>query len=187
MNKYCLFVAAMCCLGVAQAQEDPKDSCDGIVDLYADGDLDGALEEARWCVEALEQVKQAKEGDLFAADIAGWKRQSIEQNKALGVALTEATYTKGDKTITVSLMGGAGGGDMGFLGGLAQMGMMSGGNKIRVGKHTGVATSEGGTSTVTVSLDTGGTLSFASSNTEMNVVVDFAKAFPVAEIDKSRG
>jgi hypothetical protein len=84
-------------------------------------------------------------------------------------------------------MGGAGGGDMGFLGGLAQMGMMSGGNKIRVGKHTGVATSEGGTSTVTVSLDTGGTLSFASSNTEMNVVVDFAKAFPVAEIDKSRG
>lgn len=187
MNKICLFVTALCCFGAAQAQENPKESCDGIVELYNDGDVDGALEEARWCVEALEQVKQSAEGDLFAEEIAGWKRQSIEQNKAMGVAMTEARYTKGGQTITVSLMGGAGGGDMGFLGGLAQMGMMSAGNKIRVGKHTGVATAEGGTSTVMVSLDSGGTLSFASSDAEMNSVVDFAKAFPVAEIDESRG
>ena len=187
MNKYCLLWIALCCAGAAQAQEDPKDSCDGIVELYNDGDVDAALEEARWCVEALEQVKQAHEGELFAGEIGGWKRQSIEQNKAMGVALTEASYGKDNKTIKVTLMGSASGSDMGFLGGLAQIGMMSAGNKVRVGKYAGVATSEGGTDTVMVKLNSGRSLSFASSDAGMNAVLGFAKTFPVAEVDEGSG
>lgn len=187
MNKSCLIPVALCCFGAVQAQEDPKESCDGILELYNDGDVDGALEEARWCVEALQQVRQAKEGELFAGDIDGWKRQSIEQNKAMGVAMTEARYTKDGKTITVTLMGDAGGGDMGFLGGLAKMGMMSAGNKVRVGKHTGVAAADGSTNTVTVPLDSGGTLSFVTSDADMNAVLGFSKAFPIDDIEKARG
>ncbi|MBA3562842.1 MAG: hypothetical protein H0W33_02290 [Gammaproteobacteria bacterium] len=187
MKRTCLFLAGFLSLGAANAQEDPKESCDGILELYAEGDVDGALEEARWCVESLEQIKQGEVGDVFAAEVDGWKRESLDQNEAMGIAVTEASYKKGEQAISVSLMGGAGGGGMGFLGGLAEMGMMSAGNKMRIDKRTAVANSEGNTSTVTVSLESGGALTFQSYDADLDTVVEFAKAFPIAELDDARG
>lgn len=187
MKNTCLLVAGLLSFGVAHAQEDPEKTCSNIVGLYADGDIDGALEEARWCVEALEQIKQGDVGEVFAAEVMGWKRGSLDQNEAMGIAVTEARYTKGEQTISVSLMGGAGGSGMGgFLGGIAQMGVMSAGTKMRIDKHTAMATSEGNTSTVAVSLDSGGTLNFESYDVDLDTVVEFAKAFPIAELDEAR-
>ncbi|MGH8496329.1 MAG: hypothetical protein ACREVN_09355 [Gammaproteobacteria bacterium] len=187
MKNTCLLVAGVLCFGAAQAQEDPGESCGGIVELYQGGDIDGALEEARWCVEALEQIKQGEVGEVFAGEVAGWKRDSLDQNEAMGIAVTEARYTKGEQAISVSLMGGAGGGGMGFFGGLAEMGMMSAGKKMRIDKHTAVANSEGNTSTVTVTLDSGGALTFESYDVDLDAVVEFAEAFPIAELDEARG
>jgi hypothetical protein len=179
-----LFAAALCCLAVAQAQEDPKDSCGRILKLYQQGDVDAALEEARWCVEALEQVQMSKQGDAFPAEVAGWKRGSLDQNKAMGMALTEASYNKGEQTITVSLMGGADAGGGGFLGALAQMGMMSGGAKMRLGDYTGVVMFESGGNTISVSLENSGTLSFQSYQASKDALTEFAEAFPIAELDR---
>ncbi|CAN5211544.1 hypothetical protein BH24PSE2_BH24PSE2_02300 [soil metagenome] len=187
MKKICLLLAGVMSFSVAQAQEDPAESCDGIVELYTEGDVDGALEEARWCVEALEQVKQGEVGDVFAAEVAGWKRQSINQNEAMGIAVTEASYTKGDQTISVNLMGGAGGGGLGILGGIAEMGMMSAGKKIRIDKRSAVANSEGNSNTVMVSLKSGGSLTFESRDVDLDTVVEFAKSFPIGELDDARG
>ncbi|MBA2490658.1 MAG: hypothetical protein H0V34_02760 [Gammaproteobacteria bacterium] len=181
MKRTCLFVAALCCLGAAQAQEDPKDSCGGILELYEQGDVDAALEEAGWCVEALEQAQMSMQGEVFPVEIAGWKRQSLDQNKAMGMAMTEAAYNKDEQSITVSLMGGAGGG---FLGSLAQMGMMAGGTRMRLGDYTGVAMPESGGGTVTVSLENGGTLSFQSSQAGSHSLEEFATAFPIGALDR---
>ncbi len=178
-----MVVILCCCLGVAHAQEDPKDSCGGILKFYEQGDIDAALEEARWCVEALEQVQMSKQGDVFPAEVAGWKRQSLDQNKAMGIAMTEANYNNSGKAITVTLMGGADAGG-GFLGALAEMGMMSGGSKMRLGDYTAVAMSDSGGETVSVSLENSGTLSFQSYDAGRDAVMEFAKAFPIAELDK---
>ncbi|MGH8504045.1 MAG: hypothetical protein ACREVE_16615 [Gammaproteobacteria bacterium] len=185
MQRSCLFVAVLCCLGAAQAQEDPQDSCGGILKLYEQGEVDAALEEARWCVEALEQVQMSKQSAAFPAEVAGWKRQSLDQNKAMGMALTEAGYNKGEQTISVSLMGGGDGGG-GFLSSLAQMGMMSGGAKMRLGEYTGVAMSESGGTTVSVSLKNGGTLSFQSYQASSDALKEFATAFPIGALDGVR-
>ena len=37
-----------------------KESCSSVVALFNKGDIDGALEEARWCVTQLEQLKQGQ-------------------------------------------------------------------------------------------------------------------------------
>ncbi len=182
VKRTCLFVALLCCLGAAQAQEDPQDSCGGILELYEQGDVNAALEEAGWCVEALEQAQMSMQGDAFPAEVVGWKRNSLDQNEALGMAMTEAAYSKDEQSITVSLMGGAGGG---FLGSLAQMGMMAGGTRMRLGDYTGVAMTEtGGGGTVTVPLENGGTLSFQSSQAGSDSLEEFATAFPIAALDK---
>jgi len=182
VKRTCLFVAVLCCLAGAQAREDPKDSCGGILKLYEQGDVNAALEEAGWCVEALEQAQMSMQREVFPAEIAGWKRQSLDQNKALGMAMTEAAYNKDEQSITVSLMGGAGGG---FLGSLAQLGMMAGGTRMRLGDYTGVAMTEsGGGGTVTVSLENGGTLSFQSSRAGSHSLKEFATAFPIGALDK---
>lgn len=64
MKTSSLLLAAACCVSAAHAQEDPKDNCGGILKLYEQGNVDAALEEARWCVESLEQVQISKQGDL---------------------------------------------------------------------------------------------------------------------------
>jgi hypothetical protein len=183
-RKSNVLVVGFCCwLGAAQAQEDPKDSCGGILGLYEQGDIDAALEEAHWCVEALEQVQMSKQGDVFPTEVAGWKRQSLDQNKAMGMAMTEASYNRDKKAITVTLMGSADAGG-GFLGALAQMGMMSGGNKMRLGDYTAVAMSDSGGETISVSLENSGTLSFQSYDAGRDALAEFAKAFPIAELDQ---
>jgi hypothetical protein len=179
--------AGLLCFGVAHAQESPEESCSAISELYEAGDIDGALEEARWCVEALEQIKQGEVGAVFSDEVMGWTRESLEQTDAMGMSVTEARYTQEDKTISVTLMGNTGGGDMGLFGGLAQMGMMSAGNKFRIDRRTAVANSEGGTSTVIVSLDSGGSLTFESYDADIDTVTEFAKAFPIADLDEARG
>jgi hypothetical protein len=182
-------VMLVCATGGAFAQEDPQNSCSKILELYDGGDLDGALEEARWCVEALEQVRQRQESAFFRDEIGGWARSSLDQNKAMGVALTEARYQKDGKTITASLMGGAGAGGglggMDIFGAIAGAGMMSTGNRMRVQGHSATANTDNGPQ-IMVTLDSGGYLQFASTDASLDEVTAFAEAFPITELDDAR-
>ncbi len=113
------------------ASEDPEKLCKNAAALYADDDIDGALEEAKWCLEALEQLKQAKLVEAFPETVKGWKRGDVNANKGMGMSVIETRYEKDGKTINVSLTGGMEG-----LGAFAQMGLAAGGNKVRIQRKT---------------------------------------------------
>jgi hypothetical protein len=174
--------------GTAAAQETPEQSCGKIMEYYTAGDIEGALEEAQWCLEALQQVKQGQESEFFRSEVGGWQRTSLEKGNALGFAVTEAGYQKDGKTLTVSLIGNSGGANSlgGFLGGLAQAGLAAAGTRMRIQQHAAVATTESGSNTLMVTLDTGGQLQFESSEATPDELSAFAEAFPITELDESR-
>ncbi|NOY70882.1 MAG: hypothetical protein GXP14_00650, partial [Gammaproteobacteria bacterium] len=116
--------------------------------------------------------------------VEGWKRASLDENKAMGMTITEAVYEKNGSRIEVQLMGGAGGG-MGSLGMLAQLGMMGSGKKLRIQRRTAMDMSQGSRSELIVNLKSGGNIIF-KSKISIDDVVSFAKAFPIAKIDDAR-
>ncbi|MCV6625761.1 MAG: hypothetical protein OIF38_06670, partial [Cellvibrionaceae bacterium] len=67
-------------------------------------------------------------------DIAGWQRGDMTHNKAMAMTVTETQYKKGAEIIGLTITQGAGA--MG--GALAQLGMMGGGNRVRLGSHSGM-------------------------------------------------
>lgn len=101
------------------------------------------------------------------------------------MSMTESTYTKDEQTITVALVGAASAGGS-FLSSLAEMGMMSAGSKMRLGDYTAVMNSEAGSNTLSVSLESSGTLTFESHDASRDALMEFAEAFPIAELDKVR-
>lgn len=156
------------------AQEDPAKLCKNASALYADGDLDGAIEEARWCLEALEQLKQANQADAFPETIDGWKRGEVSTNKAMGMTVIETSYTSGeDKEITISLTSGMEG-----FGALAQMGMASAGTKVRIQKKTAVVMADTSQPEMMISLDGGKLLKFEARSATEEEMVELAKKLP---------
>jgi hypothetical protein len=165
------------------------DNCSQIDALRKAGNFTEARDKAQICLEALEQEVTGSVGKLFAADVAGWKRTSIEQNAAMGFTNVSATYAKGDATATVDLTGtGSGGGGLGgLLGGFARAGLAGSGQQVRVAGLPASVQSDG---TIMVTLEDGSFLSFSSSkfNSQESALAglgDLVNAFPVAEINKA--
>jgi hypothetical protein len=167
--------------------DSPQKSCNNAAKLIADDDLDGALEEAKWCVTLLEQMQQARIGQFFKDAINGYQAGELESTNAMGFSLTKREYTKDDKRISVSLNGMAGGG-MDAFAAIAQFGMnASGGKKVRIQKRTAVITADDNDVKVMVTLKKGGTLVFESYDVNADELQAFAEAFPVEALDDSRG
>jgi hypothetical protein len=165
--------------------EDPAALCTSAAKLFQEGDIDGALDEARWCVNELEQLKQNQTAAFFKDNIAGYSASELSQQSAMGMTVTERTYTKGNEEITVSLTGGASSGAMGAFSALAQLGGMAGNNKIRIQKRTALVNQDGGETSIMVTLKSGGMLNFSSYNSSKEKVIAFAKAFPIKTLDQS--
>ena len=169
------------------AEEDPSESCSTAAELFKDGDVEGALEEARWCVTQLEQLKQNQTSTFFTDEILGYKGGELSSQQAMGMSVVERSYDKGGKYIEVSLTGGTSGGANNAFAAIASFGMQSAqGQKVRIQKRTAVVSNDDGTVQVMITLKSGGMLNFESSNVSSDEVVEFAKAFPVAELDDSR-
>ncbi|MGD8911538.1 MAG: hypothetical protein PVI97_00995 [Candidatus Thiodiazotropha sp.] len=165
----------------AEVEGDPAAYCKQAAELYQEDDIAGAVEEAKWCLESLEQIQQSRKSDKFAKDIDGWKRGEVNQHKAMGFSIIETSYSKDGKTIEVSF--NSGGGGMAAM--ISQMGMAGGGKKIRLGRYTGMIVEEGGRNEILVSLKmTQGMLNLASDDASIGELTAFAKAFPVKEIDQ---
>jgi len=181
------FIAVSSAAGTAvAADDDPVAACAEAVSLYKDDDVEGALEEARWCVSQLEQIRQNSVASFFRDEIAGYQGGELSNQQAMGISMIERSYTNGDQQIDVSLTGGASANNA--FAALAQMGMSSGmGQKVRIQKRTGTLTDENGTVTVMVSLKSGGMLQFESYSASSDEVVEFANAFPVADLDDATG
>lgn len=170
------------------AETTPSDSCKSAASLFQEDDIEGALEEARWCVTQLEQLKQGKTSSFFKDKIAGYTGGKMTTEQAMGMSIVERPYTNGSQKISVSMSGGAAGNAMSSLfGTLASMGMQgANGKKVRIQKRSAMMTEENGRSQVVVTLKSGGVLTFESSDLSSNDLVAFAKAFPVADLDDSR-
>ena len=178
----------ICASSLVSAQETPEASCGKILQYYSDGDVEGALEEARWCVQALELASQQQDSAFFRTEIGGWQRTSLSQNNALGFAVTEAGYAKEDKILTASLMGAAGGANSlgGLFGAIAQAGIAAAGTRMRIQQHAAVATNDAGNAQLMITLESGGQLQIASSSASLEEVIAFAEQFPITELDESR-
>ena len=190
MNKKALILFCTCfCIAYPTTAEDSAEKvCKSASELYADGDLEGALEEARWCVTLMEQEQQSQTNQYFLDDINGFQGGKLEQQNAMGFMVVSRQYEKGGSYIDVSMNAGSSGGAMQAFSALAQFGMQSGADKkMRIQKRTAMATDEGGNANVTITLRSGGMLTFESSDVDLDTLVTFAKAFPVADLDDSRG
>jgi hypothetical protein len=163
------------------AESDPAAYCQQAAKLYQENDIPGAVEEAKWCLESLEQIQQSRKSDRFAKQVAGWQRGEISQHKAMGMSLIETEYRKGEKHIQVSYNSGASG--MGAM--LSQMGMAGGGKKIRLGRYTGMVMEQGSNNEIMIGLKmTPGMINLSSDTASMEELTAFAKAFPIKDIDQ---
>ena len=169
------------------AEDTPADTCASAASLFKEGDIEGALEEAQWCVTQLEQLKQGKTSSFFKDEINGFKGGKLDQQQAMGIAMIERNYSKDGKIIKVALSGGASGAASNAFAALASLGMQSSnGKKIRIQRRTTMITDDGGNVQAVVTLKSGGMLTFESNDLNSDAVTTFAKAFPIADLDDSR-
>ncbi|MBT1063648.1 hypothetical protein KJY73_08690 [Bowmanella sp. Y26] len=184
MNKAWLLLPLLWGNHSLAAEESPKDSCELAGKLYSKGDLDGALEEARWCVTLLEQERNNAVAALFKDEIAGFTGGNISHQQAFGFTSLERDYQKDQLKVNVSLAGGAAGGLVGALSVFSQLGLQSGqGQALRIQRRNAMVMQESGKQVLQVSLRSGGILSFTSEQLDAEQLKAFANEFPVTELD----
>lgn len=159
----------------ASVDKDTQAACEAAAELAKGDDLKAAAEEARWCLEGIEQTLQSMDADLFTKEINGWNRGEVTTNKAMGMTLTETSYTKEGSHIQVSLNTGTGA--IGNV--MAQMGMMQGVKRVRLGKHKGIFTSE---NELAISFDGGRLLTLQGDGVDTETLTEFAKALPLDKL-----
>jgi len=170
-----------------QADDDPAATCASAAELIKEDDLEGALEEARWCVTQLEQMKQGQVSAFFIDEVNGYKGGELEQQEAMGFSMIERSYSKDGKIIKVSLSGGASGAANNAFAALANFGMNSAkGKKVRIQKRTGILNKDKRSNQLGITLKSGGLLNLESRDVSGEELVAFAKKFPVADLDDSR-
>ena len=182
-------VIALSPLGQAYAEDNPTATCTSAAKLFEEGDVEGALEEARWCVTQLEQLKQGQTAAFFKDEIAGYTAGKLDSQQTMGMSILERTYSKNDKSISVSMSGGVAGNAMSnIFGTIASMGMQgAAGKKVRIQRRSAVVSDNNGQAEVVITLKSGGILTFSSSDISSDDVIAFAEEFPVADLDDSQG
>jgi len=185
----CLLILPLAANAQLHVGGDAMDMCSKIEGLRKADKMTEARDAARRCLEGLEKELEGEVGTLFLEEISGWKRTRFEQNNALGMRNVSAAYTKGGKTIRVSLLGGSGGGGglAGALGGMARMGMM--GNSQRDVSVAGLPTSILPDGQMMVTLKDGSLLTFECSafstpDTALDGMGEFINEFPVKDINR---
>ena len=167
---------------LAHADDSPDKTCASAASLFKDGDIPGALEEARWCVTQLEQIKQKQVAAYFKDEINGYKGEKLKKQQAMGMSMIERRYKKEGTSINVTLTGAASGAPSNAFSALSALGMQMGGmgQQVRIQRHTAMVMNESGKVSIIITLKSGGMLNFESRN------VAFAKNFPVAKLDNAR-
>ena len=168
---------------MAQTAEDAATACTEAARLIGEDDLTGALDEAKWCVESLQQLRQQATLTVFPDSVDGYTGGELNNQSAMGMTIIERTYSKDGSEISVSLTTGVAGGG---LAALAQLGMGMGGTgkKIRVQKRTVLDMSDAnGESQYMVQLKSGGMLNMSSSDLSAEQLLPFVREFPIAELD----
>lgn len=169
----------------AQTAEDAAAACLEASNLIEDGDYVGALDEANWCVEGLRQLKQQQTLTVFPDAVDDFIGGDLDNQSAMGMSIIERDYKLDDRTVSVTLTGGVAGGGLAALAQFAS-GLGGAGKKMRVQKRTVIDMSnEGGKTEYMVQLKSGGMLMISSNELDSDELLEFVKAFPIAELDDS--
>ena len=182
-NKKLAFAMAICLpMSASAMQNDPAAYCKQAAELYESGDVSAAIEEAKWCLESLEQIAQSQKSEVFPRDLDGWIRGELTQQKAMGFSTIQMAYTRDGKEIRINYTGGGGGGMAAMF---SQMGMGGAGKKIRLGKYTGLLTVQGQRIEMMIGLKmTPGMINLDTDTANEQEMVGFAKKLPVKDIDQ---
>ena len=173
--------AALMLSSGVMAQDDPGSACRQAAVYFEDGDLEGALDEARWCVESLEQIKQQQTLSLFPDELGGYVGGELSSQNTMGMTIMNRTYSSDSDTIDVTLTGG--GAAAAGMAALMQFGASGQGKKMRVQRRTVMDMSEPGNAQFIVQMKSSGMLTFESSSVDGETVLAFVKEFPIADID----
>jgi len=182
----------------ANAVDEAADACIEAARLIReDDDLEGAIEEANWCMTGLRQLQEEIKLSLLPDELMGFEGGEINNQSIMGMNIVEREYTAdGDSIkITLTTSGGADGANpLGALGELSKMfgaagGMAMGGSgkKIRIQKRTATVGEDGGASVLNVQLKSGGSLTAESEDLDTDELTDFMREFPIAELDDAIG
>lgn len=163
-------------------------ACEDAARFLKDKDIDAALEEARWCLEGVEQLKQQQTLAVFPDEVLEYTGGELSTQEAMGMKMIERVYTLDGNEIKVSLSGG-GIAEVG-LAALTRLGLnlgASAGKKVRVQRRTVIDMSNGSSTQYTVQLNSGSLLNISSDDLDAEATLDFIKAFPIAELDDALG
>jgi len=169
-------------------REEAAIACEDAATLLREDDLDGALAEASWCLESLQQIRQDRTLAIFPDTVDGWRGGTLDRQGAMGMTILSRTYEVDGTSIDVTLTSGPAGTG---LAALAQMGAVMGGGsgrKLRVQKRTVIDMGDGevdGRVNYLVQLRSGGMLSVESTDAHADAVMTFLRAFPIVAIDEA--
>ena len=197
-------IGVVCALSVgftniahANAVDEAADACKEAARLITEeDDLEGAIEEANWCLTGLNQLKEEIKLSLLPDELDGFVGGDIETENVMGMNNVTRVYTRDGDTLTVTLLtsGGAVGGALAGLGELGKLfgalegaGAAAGGKKVRIQRRTVIVTDDGGTGAATVQLKSGGTLQVESQDLDSDEITDFLREFPIADLDDAIG
>ena len=178
----------------ANAVDDAADACREAARLLIDDDdLDGALEEATWCLTALNQLKDEITLSLLPDELDGYIGGEIENEDVMGLKSLSRIYTRDGDSLTVTLVtsGGAGGalaglGELGKLfGGVNAASGVGNGKQIRIQRRTVFVSEENGTAELKVDLKSGANLQVESNVLDSDDLIEFMQEFPITEIDEA--
>lgn len=169
--------------GIAQTKEDAAAACAEAARLITEDDFTAALDEANWCVESLQQMKQQAMLTVFPDTVADYSGGEMNNQSAMGMTILERAYSGAEGAVNVSLTTGIAGGG---LAALAQLGMglsSGGGKKLRIQKRTVLDLGDSTRGQYMVQLKSGATLAITSDELNAEQLLPFVKAFPIAELD----
>lgn len=170
---------------MAQSAEEAATACTEAARLIGEEDFVGALDEAKWCVESLQQIKQQAMLTVFPDSVNDFIGSELQNHSAMGMTILERAYVNGSDNVSVSLTTGVAGGGLAALAQLGiGMGMSSGsGKKLRIQKHVVLDMSNDNESQYMVQLKSGGMLTISSNELDAAQLLPFVKAFPIAKLD----
>lgn len=178
----------------ANAVEEAAQACkDAAKLIQEEDDLEGAIEEATWCLTGLKQLQEEIKLSLLPDELMGFSGGDIDNQSLMGMNVIEREYTKDNKSISLTLTTTSGAGAAaGGLGALAELGKLfgavegagvSGGKKVRIQKRTAVASDSGGVGQLIITLKSGGSLKVLSNDMHSDELTDFMREFPLIELD----
>lgn len=123
------FLVIVVCFPLSAQAESIEEIFAKVKDYSDKGNYPKAIEELAWAEKELQKLHFTKLQSFFPDALGSFEGKPAESQAAFGMSSVEKDYQDGNKTLKLTLAGGAGGGQGNPLGGiaaLARMGQMMG-------------------------------------------------------------